>query len=209
MGPSFALDEAMRARLARHLAAHPRRAIVKPELKAAAVALTLISDARGEACFLLTRRVGYLNHHGGQFALPGGRLDAGEGPLEAALRELAEEVGVARQAQHVLGMLDDFVTRSGFLITPVVLWAADTRTLTPNPDEVAIVYRVPVRDLYRPEVPVLEVSPDGDGPLLSLPLVGTHIHSPTAAILFQMREVAFEGRQTRVDHYGQPRFAWK
>jgi 8-oxo-dGTP pyrophosphatase MutT (NUDIX family) len=209
MGPSFTLDEAMRARVVRHLAAHPRRALVKPELKAAAVALVLMADARGEACFLLTRRVHDLNHHGGQFALPGGRLDAGEGPLDAALRELAEEVGVTRQAQHVLGMLDDLVTRSGFLITPVVLWAEGAHTLTPNPREVASVYRVPVRDLYRPEVPVLEVSPDGEGPLLSLPLVGTYVHSPTAAILFQMREVAFEGRDTRVDHYGQPRFAWK
>ncbi len=205
----MALDDAMRARLLGHLRAHPRKTITNTQLKSAAVALTLLPDLRGEACFLLTRRVGSLNHHGGQFALPGGRLDAGEGPLEAARRELEEELGVAREAQHVLGMLDDFTTRSGFVITPVVLWAADVHLLKPAPCEVAIVYRVPVRNLYRPGAPVLEPSPDGEGPLLSFPLVGTHIHSPTAAILYQMREVAFEGRATRVDHYAQPRFAWK
>lgn len=209
MMPSFALDDALYARLSQHLAAHPRQAITDSSLKAAAVALTLVPDGDGEACFLLTRRVGHLNHHGGQFALPGGRLDAGEGPLEAARRELFEELGVARQEHHVLGVLDDFATRSGFVITPVVLWAADTTTLRPDPREVAIAYRVPMRNLYRPGVPVFETSPDGEGPMLSLPLVGTHIHSPTAAILFQLREVAFEGRATRVAHYAQPRFAWK
>ncbi len=210
MAPSFALDATMRARLTRHLAAHPRTVIAPGcELKPAAVALTLVSDAAGDACFLLTRRVGHLNHHGGQFALPGGRLDPGEDAPVAARRELSEELGVEREAQHVLGMLDDFATRSGFVITPVVLWAEDVRTLRPDPREVAIAYRVPIRNLYRPDVPVFEASPDGEGELLSLPLLGTHIHSPTAAILFQMREVAFEGRNTRVDHYAQPRFAWK
>ncbi len=205
----FALTNTLRARLSAHLENHVRTAIDIADLRPAAVALTLLPDARGEASFLLTRRVGDLNHHGGQFALPGGRLDPGETAAEAARRELAEELGVKLEAHHVLGLLDDFATRSGFVITPVVLWAADVRELRPDPREVAIAYRVPVRDLYRSEVPVLEASPDGEGELLSLPLVGTHIHSPTAAMVFQMREVAFEGRTTRVHHYAQPRFAWK
>lgn len=209
MGSPFALTDTLRARLTAHLARHERTTIDVESLRPAAVALTLLPDARGEVSFLLTRRVGDLNHHGGQFALPGGRFDPGESAPEAARRELAEELGVVLEAHHVLGLLDDFATRSGFVITPVVLWAAEVRELRPDPREVAIAYRVPVRELYRREVPVLEAAPDGDGELLSLPLVGTHIHSPTAAMVFQMREVAFEGRATRVHHYAQPRFAWK
>ncbi len=209
MGPPLALTDALRARLARHLVAHARRPVAQDALRPAAVALTLLPDKNGEASFLLTRRVSDLSHHGGQFALPGGRLDPGETPADAALRELSEEVGVALTEQHVLGVLDDFATRSGFVITPVVLWAAHVQTLRPDPREVAIVYRVPVRNLYGPGVPVIEVAPEGPGSLLSLPLLGTHIHSPTAAIVFQMREVAFEGRTTRVHAYEQPRFAWK
>jgi len=209
MGSPFALTDTLRARLTAHLARHERTTIDVENLRPAAVALTLLPDARGEVSFLLTRRVGDLNHHGGQFALPGGRFDPGESAPEAARRELAEELGVVLEAHHVLGLLDDFATRSGFVITPVVLWAAEVRELRPDPREVAIAYRVPVRELYRREVPVLEAAPDGDGELLSLPLVGTHIHSPTAAMVFQMREVAFEGRATRVHHYAQPRFAWK
>ena len=214
MGSPLALNAALRARLTAHLSAHIRHVIDQSvidqrSLKPAAVALTLLPDARGEASFLLTRRAGSLSHHGGQFALPGGRLDPGETAEQAARRELSEELGVVLDAEHVLGVLDDFATRSGFVITPVVLWAAGVHTLVPDPGEVAIVYRVPLRNLYRPEVPVLEMAPEGEGQLLSLPLLGTHIHSPTAAIVFQMREVAFEGRATRVHHYDQPRFAWK
>lgn len=209
MGPPLALTDALRARLTRHLAAHGRRPVAQAALRPAAVALTLLPDKNGEVSFLLTRRVSDLTHHGGQFALPGGRLDPGETPADAARRELSEEVGVALTEHHVLGVLDDFATRSGFVITPVVLWAAHVQTLRPDPREVAIVYRVPVRNLYGPDVPMIEVAPEGPGSLLSLPLLGTHIHSPTAAIVFQMREVAFEGRPTRVHAYEQPRFAWK
>jgi len=209
MGGAFALTDVLRQRLTRHLGAHPRTQIDVPGLKPAAVALTLVPDAQGEACFLLTRRVGDLQHHGGQFALPGGRLDPGEDAKSAARRELFEELGVPLARAEVLGTLDDFATRSGFVITPVVLWAADVLSLCPDPGEVAIVYRVPIRQLYGEHTPVFEASSDAGEPLLSLPLLGTHVHSPTAAMIFQMREVAFEGRATRVHHFAQPRFAWK
>lgn len=209
MAASFALTQVLKERLSRHLSAHLRSEIVAEDKRPAAVALTLVPDAEGEACFLLTRRAGDLQHHGGQFALPGGRLEPGEHAIAAAQRELHEELGVPPDRAEALGTLDDFATRSGFVITPVVFWAADVLSLAPDPGEVAIVYRVPVRKLYGAHTPVFETSPDGIEPLLSLPLLGTHIHSPTAAIIFQMREVAFEGRDTRVHHFAQPRFAWK
>jgi ADP-ribose pyrophosphatase YjhB (NUDIX family) len=173
------------------------------------VALALVPGEEGEAAFLLTRRASDLLHHRGQFALPGGRLDAGEGATDAARRELREELGVSLGEDAVLGLLDDFVTRSGFLITPVVLWGPGVRELVPNEREVALAYRVPLSDLYRADVPGLHREPGVDGEILSLPLVGTRVYSPTAAIVYQLREVALEGRPTRVHHYDQPRFAWK
>jgi hypothetical protein len=109
----------------------------------------------------------------------------------------------------VLGRLDDYPTRSGFVITPVVVWSGAHTELRPDPKEVAAVYRVPVAELARPGVPQLRNIPESDRPVISIPLLDTHIHAPTAAILFQLREVALNGRSTRVDHFEQPLFAWR
>ena len=79
----------------------------------------------------------------------------------------------------------------------------------PNQEEVAEVYRVPLADLDQPDVPRLSEIPESDRPVIAIPLLGTHIHAPTAALLYQLREVAVHGRHTRVDHYEQPLFAWK
>jgi 8-oxo-dGTP pyrophosphatase MutT (NUDIX family) len=203
------LDPALRARIVGHFSWFTRHTCELGAQRAAAEALALVPGEQGEAAFLLTRRAIGLPHHRGQFALPGGRLDAGETPTMAARRELFEELGVALGEDAVLGLLDDFVTRSGFLITPVVLWGPEVRELVPNEREVALAYRVPLADLYRPDVPSLHREPGVDGEILSLPLVGTRVYSPTAAIVYQLREVALEGRPTRVHHYDQPRFAWK
>ena len=137
---------------------------------------------------------------------PGG---PGETPEQAARRELHEEVGLHCGAECVLGLLDDYVTRSGFVITPVVVYAGGVSRLTPDPAEVASVHRVPVHVLDAPEVPELRRIPESDRPVISIPMLDTHIHAPTAAILFQLREVAIHGRTTRVDHFEQPVFAWR
>jgi mutator protein MutT len=175
----------------------------------AAVALALIRGDAGEPSFVLTRRAAKLRRHAGQWALPGGRLDAGETPERGALREMQEEVGLALDESAVLGRLDDYPTRSGFVITPVVVWSGAHAELHPDPKEVAAVYRVPVAELARPGVPHLRQIPESDRPVISIPLLDTHIHAPTAAILFQLREVALSGRSTRVDHFEQPLFAWR
>lgn len=203
------LDAALRARIAGHLAAFEHTALPLEGRRAAAVALTLVADSRGGPCFVLTRRSRGLRRHAGQWALPGGRLDPGEDAVAAALRELAEEVGLARTAGDVLGRLDDYATRSGFVITPVVVWGGDDAVLHPDPGEVAEVHRVPLADLDHPEVPRLRTIPESDRPVISLPLVGTWIHAPTAAVLYQLREVGLRGRATRVAHFEQPRFAWR
>jgi 8-oxo-dGTP pyrophosphatase MutT (NUDIX family) len=209
MGPGQRLGDELRSEIERNLRAHDRLNLQNRELSPAAVAIVVVADPAGEPAFLLTRRNARLNRHSGQFALPGGRLDPGEDALSAARRELAEELGVSLGPDRVLGQLDDFATRSRFAITPVVLWGPDAQTLQPNPEEVAIVYRVPIAELYRPDVPILSRIEESEASVLALPLVGTHVYTPTAAILYQFREVALEGRATRVHHYEQPVFAWE
>jgi 8-oxo-dGTP pyrophosphatase MutT (NUDIX family) len=200
--------DGLRARAERHLAAFERRSIPAAGRRPAAVALVLLADDAGRACFLLTRRAATLRDHARQWALPGGRIEPGEAAPGAALRELAEEVGLTLPAASVLGVLDDYATRSGFVITPVVVWGGEAGALTPNPDEVARVYRVPLADLDGPDVPRLIAIPESDRPVIQLPILGSLIHAPTAALLYQMREVIIHGRPTRVDHLEQPTWAW-
>ena len=195
--------------MAANLARFRRRNLALEGRRHAAVAATVVPGEAGEGCFVITRRSDALRRHGGQWALPGGRLDDGETPEGAALRELAEEVGLVRSAADVLGRLDDYPTRSGFVITPVVVWGAAEQALVPDPSEVASVHRVSLALLEGPAVPTLRSIPKSDQPLISIPMLGTHIHAPTAAILYQLFEVAVAGRETRVAHYEQPVFAWR
>jgi mutator protein MutT len=198
----------LRETLAAHLARFERRSVPMGESRPAAVAVVVVPDAEGRAAVLLTLRASGLRRHSGQWALPGGRLEPGETPEEAALRELEEEVGLTLSPGHLLGRLDDYPTRSGFVITPVVLWGTDA-PLRPDPNEVAEVYLVPAGDLLEPENRVIQRIPQSDRPLLALAILGTLIYAPTAAVLHQFAEVAITGRKTRVAHYEQPVFAWR
>jgi 8-oxo-dGTP pyrophosphatase MutT (NUDIX family) len=158
----------------------------------------------------VTRRSATLRAHSRQWALPGGRRDRGETAVQGALRELHEEVGLRAGASDVLGLLDDYATRSGYLITPVVLWAdMDWRDLRPNPEEVEFVRPFSFRELARGDSPVLQSIEESDRAVLSMHFHDDRIYAPTGAILYQFREVAMFGRATRVAHFDQPRFAWR
>ncbi|MGB5546477.1 MAG: CoA pyrophosphatase [Polyangiales bacterium] len=202
-------DDSLRAQIKANLSAHARLAESDPSLRPAAVAMTVVANAAGEACFVITRRVSTLRNHSGQWALPGGRIDEGEDPSQAALRELEEEVGLRCSPDRVLGFLDDYPTRSGFRITPVVVWAGLDVVLRPNPQEVAEAYRVPIAGLDAPGIPKLFDIAQSDRPVLSVRILGQDIFAPTAALVFQFREVAIHGRDTRVAQYDQPLFAWR
>lgn len=158
---------------------------------------------------MLTTRASGLRSHGGQWALPGGRIDSGETPEQAAARELEEEVNLSLDTSCIIGRLDDYVTRSGYLITPVVFWAdVDDRLLVPNPGEVESIHAFSFDELCRTDSPNLESIAQSDRQVLSMNYGDIRIYSPTAAVLYQFREVAICGRPTRVLHYDQPLFAW-
>lgn len=162
----------------------------------------------GGAAFLLCRRAAGLNRHSSQWALPGGRLDPGEDPIEAARRETHEELGFLFDEASVLGLLDDYPTRSGYVITPLVVWGGDPE-LRPSPDEVLAAYRVGLHALCGDEPRFVDI-PESDRPVVQIPLGRDLIHAPTGAVLLQFRHVALEGRlHERVDHLEQPVFAWR
>ncbi|RUP35050.1 MAG: CoA pyrophosphatase [Mycolicibacterium sp.] len=166
-------------------------------------------DVAGGAAFLLCRRTSRLNSHSAQWALPGGRLDPGETVVDAALRELHEEVGIKLPDESVLGLLDDYATRSGYVITPVVVWGGGRLDPQPSPDEVLAVYRVGLHQLQRPDSPRFISIPESDRPVVQIPLGNDLIHAPTGAVLLQMRWLGLEGRPDPVDELEQPVFAWR
>ncbi|HEY4344138.1 MAG TPA: CoA pyrophosphatase [Parvibaculum sp.] len=206
---SHIFNASLRNALTARLSTFDRLPTAQSELKRAAVAITIVPQET-TAHFLLTRRAPKLNAHAGQWALPGGRLDAGETVVEAALRELEEEVSLAPQASDVLGTLDDYPTRSGYLITPVIVWAENLDGMKPNPGEVASIHPFALTELERADSPIFLTIPESEKPVIRL-LLGEsgHIHAPTAAMLYQFAEVALRGRTTRVTDYEQPVWAWK
>ena len=166
-------------------------------------------DVSGGAAFILCRRASRLNSHPAQWALPGGRVDPGETVVEAALRELDEEVGIGLSDSTVLGLLDDYPTRSGYVITPVVIWGGGRLDPHPAPDEVVAVYRVGLHQLQRADSPRFIEIPESPRPVVQIPLGNDLIHAPTGAVLLQLRWLGLEGRHDPVDELEQPVFAWK
>jgi ADP-ribose pyrophosphatase YjhB (NUDIX family) len=166
-------------------------------------------DVAGGASFLLCRRASRLTTHAAQWALPGGRLDPGETVIDAALRELHEEVAIELPASSVLGLLDDYPTRSGYVMTPVVMWGGGRLDPRPAPDEVVAAYRVGLHQLQRDDSPRFVSIAESPRPVVQIPLGNDLIHAPTGAVLLQLRWLGLEGRSDPVDQLEQPVFAWQ
>ena len=199
-------DRLDRTAVAARLQDFPRRAADRPDLKRAAVAVC-VTEHGGAPALLITRRAARLRAHAGQWALPGGRCEPGETAVDGALRELQEEVGLVLGTTDVLGLLDDYVTRSGYVMTPVVCWAGDVGEVVGSADEVAAVHQVPLAELD--VEPRFIRIPESDAPVIQLPLFGGLLHAPTAAVVHQFCQAACHGRVTRVAHLEQPVFAWR
>lgn len=195
-------------RLSSVFGGRPEVAAAPRVLRPAAVGIVL-SDAGGELRFLLTMRPAGMRRHANQFALPGGRVDDGETVEETVLRELEEELGVRLTGDDVIGRLPDYDTRSGFRITPLVLWAAPLGPLRPSPDEVADVFHIPVAALDGPSVPILIDDSGSERPIIQMPLAGDLVHAPTGAILYQFGQAALAGRYVDANAFEEPLFAWR
>jgi len=197
----------LREQMAGYLAAFERAALPGDGLKPASVAVCVVIK-EDTPCLLITRRAAGMRSHSSQWALPGGRREPGEGVEDAARRELAEETALETSPADVLGVLDDYATRSGYLMTPVVLWGGQAGSrLRRNAAEVERIHSIPLADFDVP--PRLLKIPQSDRPVLQLPLLGRMVNAPTAAIIYQFCQVALHGLATRVAHYEQPVFAWK
>ncbi len=223
MAISVRFDRRLYELIKHNLNKHPVIDLQREGRMRAAVAFTLVNSSAPadigdipydasqseDAAFVLTTRGASLSSHAGQRAYPGGRMDPGETAEQAALRELAEEVGLKLDSDSVLGRLDDYATRSGFVITPIVVWGGKDVELVANPGEVERVHHVPLRELLRQDAPLLDSIEESPNPVLRMPLGDDWFAAPSAAIAYQFREVALLGKATRVVHFEQPHFAWQ
>ena len=206
------LNDVLCAQLSERLARHPIETIAPgPDVRQAAVAFVVTDTDDGDPAIILTLRPARMGRHGGQYALPGGKIDPGETAEQAALREVSEELGLHLDSTAVLGRLDDYSTRSGFIITPFVVWGGPNLALVPSPDEVERVLFIPFTELDSDAIPHFQPGVDPDRPVLysQFPTIGHSMYAPTAALVYQFREVCLRGDSTRIAQFDQPRFAWK
>ncbi len=212
MEKSYRVDQQLKRQMQQNLSAFTPEVETNTTLRNAAVALVITNApaCNDEASILLTRRPAKLNQHSGQYALPGGKLDHNETVFDAARRELEEELGLSLPAENILGRLDDYPTRSGFCISPVVIWAGLDADIKPSPDEVDAVFYIPFSQLDSDEIPIFETGADPARPVLcsAFSTLGHRMYAPTAAVMYQFREVVIRGLATRVNHFDQPEFAW-
>lgn len=134
----------------------------------AAVLMALVGEA--SLRMILTRRTNHLSAHAGQISFPGGRSEASDADAAGtALREAEEEIGLASSRMRVLGTLPDYITVTGFRVSPVIGWAPEAGTLTPDPSEVADVFTVPLSFLMNPanhQVRIVSASESPTGELI-------------------------------------------
>ncbi|MEC8975088.1 MAG: CoA pyrophosphatase [Actinomycetota bacterium] len=207
--PDLTFSEDLRERITSNLKNHPTVTHERVDLRRAAVAVAVAPQENGQSGFILTRRSRNLQTHSHQYALPGGKIDVGETQEQTVLREVHEEIGIRAETNEILGYLDDYVTRSGFIITPIVLWIPDLQNLKPEPGEVDEIFIIGFDELFRPDSPRWVKIPESKKLVLQLPLRNRLIHAPTAALIYQVREIGIQGNLIRTDEIEEPVWAWR
>jgi len=154
--PSF--DDAALERLRAILARRPAIEIEAPQHRRAAVLMPLVRDG-DRWSLLLSRRSANLAAHSGQIAFPGGSVDAGETPEDAAVREADEEVGIRSDAVELIGRLDDVISNTGFLVAPFVGVVNGPIEYVLHRAEVDEVFEVPIEAMLVPEQPEVRYVP--------------------------------------------------
>ena len=170
------LDAERGLRLQKHFPADP---------VAAAVLIALVDRPEG-LTVLLTQRASQLAKHAAQVSFPGGRLEPSDPDFaSAALREAQEEIGLDPAAVQVIGYLPDHLVISGYRVTPVLSLVTPPIELTPNPDEVAEVFEVPVSHFFDPGNHKARLRRVGDEDILlyDIPWQGQNIWGATAGML--------------------------
>ena len=148
----MSLADRMRADLARPPALPPLEsdlAEILTEANVPAAVMVAVTD-RPEPGVILTTRLEHMRTHAGQVAFPGGRIDAGEDAVAAALREAWEEIGLDPATAEVVGQIDPYRTVTGFIVTPVIAVVPPDRELSPHEDEVADWFEAPLRFVLDP-----------------------------------------------------------
>jgi 8-oxo-dGTP pyrophosphatase MutT (NUDIX family) len=175
MSPARLTEAALREPIRRALASRePQR--LPLGLSTAAAVLVPLSERDGEVCVWLVRRPKEMRSHAGQVAFPGGKSDpADESLCATALREAEEELGLSPSRVDVLGVLNDYLTITGFTITPWVGWLDEPVEITPNPSEVARAFAVPLQSFF--------AAPTGVLPWRGWNVDGEFVWGATAAIV--------------------------
>ncbi|MCZ8131483.1 MAG: CoA pyrophosphatase [Steroidobacteraceae bacterium] len=150
--------------------------------------LVPVVDHADGLAILLTERAADLRNHPGQIAFPGGRVEAGESPVDAALRETEEEIGLGRAHVEVLGYLPDHLVISGFRVTPVVAFVRPGALLRLDPVEVAATFEVPLAYVLDPGNHRSRMRPLGDGhvEVFDIPFGKRNIWGATAGMLMTL-----------------------
>ena len=158
-----------------------------------AAVLVGVVPRRGALQLLLTQRHADLKAHAGQIAFPGGRIDGGETPLQAALREAQEETGIAPGFVEHLGYLDGYVTGTGFFISPVVALLQEGFILQPQEDEVVDIFEVPLVFLMDAQnrKTLFRESDGKTWKYYSYPFDGRNIWGATAGMIKNLAEMLY------------------
>jgi 8-oxo-dGTP pyrophosphatase MutT (NUDIX family) len=179
-------------KIAHALLARSPKNLAGDHYKLAAVLMPIQERGDGDH-LVLTKRAEGLNHHRGQVAFPGGRVDpADRGELEAALRESHEEIGIDPSHVRVLGRLDQVTAAYDFVVTPFVGVIPPSYEFRLNPAETDAVFSVPIAALLDPRCVTIadHLSSHGE-PIYHFYCNGWDIWGATARIIVQFLELGY------------------